>query len=158
MTATGLAGVKADIMKPGLNMILAEDSINRHALKVLAEEGERPYLATFKVVQVKRGSTELWTKTSLNATTWTAYNVLKSTSSADEQPCIRHHAVTASRERVEGIVTKLGPHMAPHKRLFWEQLLNGGLTRCSTSAASSRPAKRRASSGGRPHSRRKHPR
>ena len=70
-------GVKAEIMQPGVNLVQTEDSTSRHALKVLAEDGERPYLATFKVVQMKRGSTELWTKTSLNDTTWTAYSVLK---------------------------------------------------------------------------------
>ena len=74
VTATEDAGVKVVVMKPDINMTQTEDSISRHALKVLADEGERPYLATFKVVQVRRGSTELWTKTSFEATAWTAYN------------------------------------------------------------------------------------
>ena len=140
------AGVKVVIMKPGVNMVQTEDSISRHALKVLAEEGERPYLATFKVVQVKRGSTELWTKTSLSDTAWTAYNVVKSTSPVDEQPPIRQTAVTTSRERIEGICIKLTPHMASHKRVFWEQLLES-LTRPVSSVAGCKATKRRRTSG-----------
>ena len=144
VTANEDAGVRVLCMQPGVNMVQTEDAISRHALKVLADEGERPYLASFKVVQFKRGSTELWTKTSLHDTVWTAYNVMKSSASVDEQPPIRQHAATASRERLEGIYTKLASHMAQHKRLFWKQLVENSRGRPAGMDAVCRPAKRRA--------------
>ena len=79
MTATEDAGVKVMIMQPAVNMVKTEQLISRHELKTLADEDERPHLTAFKMVQVRRGSRELWTKKkSLRETSWTAYDLLKS--------------------------------------------------------------------------------
>ena len=129
VTATEAAGVKVTIMKPAVNMVKTDDHISRHALKTLAEEALRPYISTFKMVQVRRGSRELWTKTSLHEPSWTAYDLLKATAAVDEQSNIRSQIPTASKERIEGICDKLVSRMAPHKRVFWETLLESSRAR-----------------------------
>jgi len=44
----------------------------------LQEIGKRPYIHDFKVVQVRRGSELLWTKTDYTQTTWRTYDIVKS--------------------------------------------------------------------------------
>ena len=43
--ATADAGVQCVVMEPGKNMVEVEDGVSRHALKVLADQGLRPYIA-----------------------------------------------------------------------------------------------------------------
>ena len=158
ITATEDAGVKVTVMQPGVNMVKTEDCISRPALKTLADQDERPYIADFKLVQVRRGSRELWTKKSLLEPSWTTYSLLKNTSSVDEQPpMIRHRTGTASKERLEGICTKLVPHMPRHKRVFWEELLemSGARGQRAPSEAPCRTAKRRSSASASPRPRKR---
>ena len=72
LDSTADAGVRCTVMEPGKNMVEAEDAISRHSLKVLAEQGLRPYIAEFKTVKVQRGSDELFTKTALHRATLAA--------------------------------------------------------------------------------------
>ena len=112
-------------MEPGKNMVEAEDGISRHALKVLADEGLRPYIAEFKTVKVQRGSDELFTKTSLTGEEWKVYKVLKSTCCLENQPALRNACRGVLKERAQAIWVNLVPHVRPHKREFWRGLLSG---------------------------------
>lgn len=123
-TATTQAGPTVIVMEPGINMVATEDGISRHALKLLADEAQRPRLAAFKVVKVRRGSEELLTKNAITQADWVAYNITKATFDPLEPLLQKDHSTSTDLLRVDGIVSKLVPHLSTHKRGFWTALQN----------------------------------
>ena len=81
--ATEATGTKVLKMSPQINMMDVEDGISRQRLPALSSDGRLPYLAEVKVVQVRRGTEELFVKQGLNEPTWMAYRLTKATFSAE---------------------------------------------------------------------------
>ena len=75
--ATEATGTKVLEMSPQINMIDVEDGISRRRLTALSNDGQRPFLAEVKVVQVRRGTEELFVKQGLDEPTWMAYKLTK---------------------------------------------------------------------------------
>ena len=130
-------------MSPASNMVHVEDGISRQRLTALANEGQRPYLAGFRVVQVSRGSEELMVKTELTQTSWTVYSGLtKNTFSAEEELPLRQKNAGIDKSKIETICKVLVPHIAAHKRSFWEEMGKCAM-KTSTGSPSPRAAKKR---------------
>ena len=123
MEATEGSGIKTVEMLPGVNMPDVEDDISRQRLAALSDEGERPYLADVKIVQVRRGSEKLLLKTGHRETTWKAYDLTKTTFMADEQLQLRTTRAGIEKEKIRILCETLVPHIAPHKRTFWNEPL-----------------------------------
>ena len=66
---TEASGAKVLVMSPGDNMVQVEDGFSRPRLAALANDGQRPYLANFRVVQVRRGTEDLLAKSELDSET-----------------------------------------------------------------------------------------
>ena len=109
-------------MQPGVNMPDVTSGISQSRLQSLANEGVRPYLASFKVIQVRRESELLFTKTKLSAQTWKSYDLLRATVSAEEQFDLKRPAPNMDRQKIADICECLLPHITPHKRQFWKSL------------------------------------
>ena len=147
--ATSAAGPQTIKMEPGVNMVVTEDEVSRYALKRLSDSNERPYLADFKSIRFQRGSEEVFTKTSLREENWLAFTVMKTSFDVREPPTLKCPTATVGMERIDGIITKLVPHLVPHKRSFWVALCTSLVQgrskygRGSQSCATARQAKKR---------------
>ena len=87
---TESSGVKVLEMSPKVSIVQVEDGFSRPRLSALVNDGQRPYLADFRVVQVRRGSEDLLVKNELDTETWKMISRLtKTTFSAEEQLAMR---------------------------------------------------------------------
>ena len=144
------AGVKSLRMEPGRNMLELKDGVSRGKLKALQQESDRPYLADFKVIEVRAGSELLYTKKQLNQTSFRAYDLMKNSFDVVDTPeLVTSTCPPAAREKALHILKHLAPHMMPHKRLFWEALVvndgdSNGKKRKHLRSEDSKEKKRRA--------------
>ena len=96
--------------------------ISASRLKKLAGEDLRPMLKKVKCVQARRGEQRLFMKESHTSTSWKAYDVMKVTFDATEQPGKRSLPRGVNKDKLAKIVSGLVPLMPKHKRAFWLQL------------------------------------
>ena len=98
-----------------------QDGVSRQKLNLLAKEGKRPYLASVKVAETRRGDRRLFLKESFDQTQWNAYDILKTSFDEHEAP-EKLEGGDSQREKIDTIRRELGPYMQAHKRQFWNAL------------------------------------
>lgn len=99
-----------------------KDGVSESKLRRLKELNEKPLLGSMRVVQARRGSRKLFTKTSFNSDGWRAYDVLKDSFDPDCQPASRAKPRGGNKAKLSEICTTLLPLIEPHKREFWRGL------------------------------------
>ena len=93
----------------------------------LQEIGKRPYIHDFKVVQVRRGSELLWTKTDYTQTTWRTYDIVKSNVDVLHAPFeMKTKPRGVNKSKVDRLCANLLPLVPAHKRAFWQDLQRTG--------------------------------
>ena len=108
-------------MEPGDFREIAS-GVSFQKLKLLADDDDRPYLASCKVIQVRRGQDLVYTKTSHAADTWLAFDVTKKTFVAKDQPEARKRPRGVNRAKLETLKKQLLPLLPIQRRPFWETL------------------------------------
>ena len=107
----------------GSNMPAVTDVISRSRLATLSRAGERPYLADARLIQVRRGSTCIYLKTSFNAPTWNAFDLCKAKFDPSAPLPLAETGVSDEvARRVSTILSRMGGAIPLHKRLFWEAM------------------------------------
>ena len=99
-------------MKPGENLLQFADGISKNKLKTLQQEGDRPYLADFKFIEVRRGSELLFTKNELDQSTIRAFDLLKNKHIRCEGESGLGSGVDLSYRARESIARAAAPHPA----------------------------------------------
>ena len=126
-------------------MVLVKDGIRKAKLQALHDDGERPYLAVLKVIQFRRGSDKIFTKTATEKTYYKAYDVTMSTYDVTAQPeLVPTSKRPGASAKVAEVLKNIGPHLPAHKRMFWENIGNNSTqTKRSLSHKSVTGSKRR---------------
>lgn len=96
--------------------------VSGQKLKLLGDCDSRPYLATFRVVEVRRGTDLLYTKKSHKIGQWRAYDLMKGSFRSDEQPQRRTHPRGVNRAKLQRLKQQLLPLLPMQRREFWESL------------------------------------
>ena len=97
-----------------------KSGISGQKLKLLGDSDSRPYLASFKVIEVRRGTHLVYTKTRHNMDQWRAFDITKGSFRLQEQPKPKTQARGVNKAKLLKLKQKLLPLLPPHRRLFWE--------------------------------------
>ena len=128
------SGTKVLKMIPTINVAQVEDGFSCRRLAALASDGEWPYLANFRVVQVRRDSEDLLVRTDLTRTTRKVYSGLTKTTFSAEVLLLRKKC--AGNEKSKRPVTAGAAHRCTQTRgrTFWEELGRGAKGSASSSS------------------------
>ena len=99
-----------------------KSGISSQKPKLLGDSDSRPYLASFRVIEVRRGTHLVYTKTRHTAEEWRAFDVTKGAFQLQEQPKPKVHPRGVNKGKLLGLKQQLLPLLPPQRRRFWESL------------------------------------
>ena len=92
--------------------------VSAQKLKLLGESKARPYLAEFKVIEMRRGQSLLFTKNGHTAKGWRAFDVMKNDFVITEQPRRKKAPRGVNKEKLAKLKLALLPLIPPHRHGF----------------------------------------
>ncbi|KAF0294844.1 Reticulocyte-binding protein 2 a [Amphibalanus amphitrite] len=88
----------------------------------------RTYLRDFKVIQLRKGSEKLYTKATLDQTSWRTYSLVKASADISRPIKMRTKPRGVNREKIDALCENLLRLIPSHKRQFWPDLQNSAKT------------------------------
>ena len=120
-------GLSVHCMSEG-DFVEAENLFSESKSRLLQGINARPYLRDFKVVQVRKGSELLYTKSSYDQSDWRTYNLVKAKVDLSRPLKMRSKERGVNKEKIDELCRNLLGLISRHKRPFWLALQNGAKT------------------------------
>ncbi|KAF0310605.1 hypothetical protein FJT64_018401 [Amphibalanus amphitrite] len=121
MDIVASTGVRVKVMTGG-DFVEAENVFSEAKIRLLQGIDARPYLRDLKVIQVRKGSDLLYTKSSFDQTSWRTYNLVKAKVDLARPLRPRGRERCINKEKIDDLCSKLVHLMPSHKRAFWLRL------------------------------------
>ncbi|XP_043223237.1 uncharacterized protein LOC122382234 [Amphibalanus amphitrite] len=112
----------------GTDFVEAENVFSEAKIRLLQGIEARPYLRDFQVVQVRKGSGLLYTKSSFDQSDWKTYNLLKAKVSIDRPLNMREKERCVNKQKIDQLCDNLLSLISSHKRSFWVTLKENAKT------------------------------
>ena len=108
-------------MRPDV-FLEVKSGVSTQKLKLLGDCDSRPYLALFRVIEVRRGTSLMYTKTSHTLDDWRAFDVTKGSLKHQEQPSPKIQPRGVNKGKLLKLKQQLLHILPPQRRSFWESI------------------------------------